>query len=367
MTNELTVVKSPVGERGIQMRTVSDLFDFAGACMQARDMIPPRFKTESHIVVACQLGMEIGMTPMASLRSIYIVNNTPTVYGDAVAALADPYLEYPPTVEWEGPEWVPGKEFKEFNDAYTCVVTVQRKGAPKPHVETLRVADCKRAGWWGKSGPWSTTPKRMMLHRCRTYAIREVAPGALMGLMTDDEARDLPKQVDAEVIDDQPETKPKSRLARVFTPEPKPEPEPGPEPKPEPEPEQEVIEAEASVVEPESTTLEAFKAQLREDAAIVAASKELDGGFVNKIIEEAFENGWGAEDVRETLLEAARQDTGEVTWTRAEILAGLKTAGADLSPAEKKQMIIDCGVESGAVKDATDEQLFEMLTKLGGA
>jgi hypothetical protein len=52
------------------------------------------------------------------------------------------------------------------------------------------VEDAKRASLWGKSGPWTQYPKRMLQLRARGFALRDAFPDILRGLVTAEEAQD---------------------------------------------------------------------------------------------------------------------------------------------------------------------------------
>jgi hypothetical protein len=54
------------------------------------------------------------------------------------------------------------------------------------------VADAKKAGLWGKTGPWTQYPKRMLQMRARGFALRDAFPDVLKGLVTAEEAQDYP-------------------------------------------------------------------------------------------------------------------------------------------------------------------------------
>jgi hypothetical protein len=54
------------------------------------------------------------------------------------------------------------------------------------------MADAKRAGLAGKSGPWSQYPARMLTLRARGFALRNAFADALRGLITAEEAQDYP-------------------------------------------------------------------------------------------------------------------------------------------------------------------------------
>jgi hypothetical protein len=131
-------------------------------------------------LLAIQHGSEIGLSPMQSLQSIAVVNGRPTIYGDAALAvcLASVVCEYvQESVDGEGDKMVA-----------TC--TAQRRGYPAPITSTFSVADAKAAGLWGKQGPWTQYPKRMLAMRARGFALRNAFADVLRGLVTAEEAQD---------------------------------------------------------------------------------------------------------------------------------------------------------------------------------
>ena len=79
------------------------------------------------------------------------------------------------------------------SDAYGYRVTAVRKG-DQAAIESFIVADAKRAKLWGKAGPWTDYPKRMLRFRARGYVLRDLFGDVLKGLRTVEEARDIPTE-----------------------------------------------------------------------------------------------------------------------------------------------------------------------------
>ena len=86
----------------------------------------------------------------------------------------------------------------------------QRKGR-KPVVAKFSVEDAKRAGLWGKTGPWQAYPKRMMQMRARGFALRDAFADVLKGLMTVEEAWDNTPLHEDENMEQPKERAPKPR------------------------------------------------------------------------------------------------------------------------------------------------------------
>jgi hypothetical protein len=145
------------------------------------DMVPKDFKGKpENCLVAMQWGMEIGMKPLQALQNIAVINGRPSLWGDALIALArqSGLCEY----------------ILEDDDGTTAFCRIKRKGEPE-QVRTFGDDDAKRAGLFGKSGPWQQYPARMRQLRARAFAIRDVFPDVLKGLHSAEESQDLPKDM----------------------------------------------------------------------------------------------------------------------------------------------------------------------------
>lgn len=144
----------------------------------------------ANILVAMQWGAELGLQTMQAMQSIAVINGRPSLWGDAVIALArsSPLCEY----------------IYESDDGTTATCKVKRRGEEE-QIRTFSVDDAKSAGLHGKGGPWTQYPKRMRQMRARAFALRDVFPDVLRGLSVAEEAQDMP-EVDmgkAEVVNRQ--------------------------------------------------------------------------------------------------------------------------------------------------------------------
>jgi hypothetical protein len=175
--------KAPIamGSRGVELRSLEDLYRFAQAV--AKTPFAPRdFTTPEAIMIAVQYGAEVGLSPMASLQGIAVVNGKPSLYGDALIGVvrASGLLE-------DFAEWVEGE-----GDERAGVCRVKRRGMPTEHVERFTVADAKAAKLHGKGGPWSQYQDRMLKFRARGFALRDQFADVLHGLISREEAEDYP-------------------------------------------------------------------------------------------------------------------------------------------------------------------------------
>jgi hypothetical protein len=170
---------------GLALQSFDDAFRFS-KMVAASEFAPKDFKGKPEsCMLAIQHGSEVGLSPMQSLQSIAVINGRPTIWGDAALALvqSSPVCEYV-------------KEYTEGQgDNLTAVCEAKRRGYPAPTVSRFSMADAKRAGLAGKSGPWSQYPERMLALRARGFALRNAFADALRGLITAEEAQDYPQPV----------------------------------------------------------------------------------------------------------------------------------------------------------------------------
>lgn len=184
---------------GLALQSFDDAFRFS-KMVAASEFAPKDFrgKPES-CMLAIQHGSEVGLSPMQSLQSIAVINGRPTIWGDAALALvqSSPVCEYVK-------EYVEGQ-----GESLTAVCEAKRRGYPAPTVSRFSMADAKRAGLAGKTGPWSQYPERMLALRARGFALRNAFADALRGLITAEEAQDYPTPVVAETPRQTVEVRPK--------------------------------------------------------------------------------------------------------------------------------------------------------------
>jgi hypothetical protein len=171
---------STVQPRGLALDTFEDAFRFS-KLVATSDFAPKDFrgKPES-CLLAIQHGAELGLSPMQSLQSIAVVNGRPSVYGDTALAVCkgSPVCEWVrETIEGEGEHMV-------------AVCQAKRRGDAQPVESRFGVAEAKKAGLWGKGGPWTQYPRRMLQMRARGFALRDAFPDVLRGLVTAEEAAD---------------------------------------------------------------------------------------------------------------------------------------------------------------------------------
>ncbi len=155
------------------------------ASLLAKSTMVPRCYHDkpSDILIAIQLGAELGLKPLQSLQNIATINGRPCIWGDAMLALVQST-----------------SVFEEINEYYdeekkAAICTVKRRNQSE-HTVVFSEEDAKKAGLWNKPNtPWITYPRRMLQMRARGFALRDKFADALGGLITAEEAQDYSVEV----------------------------------------------------------------------------------------------------------------------------------------------------------------------------
>lgn len=143
-------------------------------------LCPQAFKGRAgDCFLAMQMGAELGLSPMAALQNIAVINGRPSLWGDALLAivlvhpLCEDVIETPATAQ----------------NGWVASCEVRRRGMT-PKVRTFSMAEAQKARLWGKAGPWQDYPHRMLQMRARAFALRDSFPDALRGLSVAEEVLD---------------------------------------------------------------------------------------------------------------------------------------------------------------------------------
>lgn len=172
--------KTPIAlgeDGGIKMTSVDELMRLCRWIINSK-MAPKGIESPEAALMIIQHGAEVGLKPMQSLRGIAYINGRPSLYGDAALAVCKAHPAFENIEE----------TLDEEKELARCMI--KRKGQTEC-VRTFSVADAKRANLWGKSGPWSLYPRRMLQMRARGLAMRDSFPDALNGLSIAEESIDI--------------------------------------------------------------------------------------------------------------------------------------------------------------------------------
>ena len=155
---------------GLVVSSTTELAQLANIVYSAG--APKGINKPEQLAVIIAYGLEIGLKPMQSVASIMLVNGKPSIYGEAGLALlrSSPLLEtLDHGVEGEG-------------DKRSGWIKTKRKNDPTIRETRYTVADAQRAGIWGKAGPWTTNPERMLRWRAIGFHAKDYWSDVLCGL-----------------------------------------------------------------------------------------------------------------------------------------------------------------------------------------
>ena len=183
MTSEIIKVAEDLPRQRVSFapRNYEEALKFAQA-IAASDLAPRDFRGKpANCLIAMQMGAELGLSPMQAIQNIAVINGRPCLYGDALLAVVIGH----PAYEWH-------KETMEgTGDQRAAVFAIKRRGQDAYTVR-FSVADAKLARLWGKDGPWTTYPNRMLQMRARAWGLRDKFADALRGIQMTEEALDIP-------------------------------------------------------------------------------------------------------------------------------------------------------------------------------
>lgn len=179
---EIVTVSTGIGlnSKGVILKTYDDLAKFSDVVFKS-GLAPKSFTSPQAVMIAIQLGAEIGISPMMSIQNIAVINGIPSIYGDAMKAviLASGTCEYI-NETYEG---------TPYEDTFMAVCVSKRKGQKETR-ETFSVADAKKAGLWNKEGTWQKYPKRLLKFRARGFNLRDGWADILKGMKSFEEISD---------------------------------------------------------------------------------------------------------------------------------------------------------------------------------
>ena len=171
-------------------------------------LVPKAYQGQpANVLVAMAYGESFGMQPLQAMQSVAVVNGMPGLYGDGLLAVCRSCSDW---------EWM-----QEAIDGETAICTAKRRNEPEV-TATFSVQDAKRAQLWGKAGPWTQYPTRMLAMRARAFALRNLYADVLRGMGSAEELQDIPAETPAVQVEparidhaEQPQTKAAAILSKA--------------------------------------------------------------------------------------------------------------------------------------------------------
>lgn len=184
MSTELAQVESP---KTSAFETVSS-FEHAqrvAKMLSSSSLIPKEYQSNiQNTMIALEMAHRTGASPLMVMQNLYIVHGKPSWSSSFVIAALNSSNRF------EALRF----EVKGEGDSLECFAWTYTKGEHKERIEgpavTMKMA--KAEGWVDKNGSkWKTMPTLMIRYRAAAFFGRLYAPEITMGMLTEDEYRDI--------------------------------------------------------------------------------------------------------------------------------------------------------------------------------
>ena len=155
--------------------------------MAQSDMVPKGYKDKPQdVLLAMEYGNALNLSPLQAIQNIAVINGRPSLWGDAVLGL----VQASGNCESYAEEMIGSIG----GDDYGFKCTAKRRDNGSAFSNTFTVSHAKRAGLWGKQGPWTQYPDRMLKMRARSFTLRDAFPDVLRGIGVAEEVQDTPAE-----------------------------------------------------------------------------------------------------------------------------------------------------------------------------
>lgn len=156
--------------------------------MSKSDIIPKAFINKpANVFLAIEMAHRLGLGTMEVMQNLYVVHGTPSLSSKFLIGLAN-----------RSGRFRGGLRFDATQDGVRCYAT-DRETSEVLEV-TVTMAQAKRAGWT-KNAKYNEMGEQMLSYRAATFFVRRYCPEVMLGMMTVEEANELPRSVPLESSD----------------------------------------------------------------------------------------------------------------------------------------------------------------------
>jgi hypothetical protein len=208
----------PTGGRLIAWAQAASAANALAKSLVTTTFVPTAMRDAGDATAAILMGDELGLSPLAALRSIYVVHGTPALYARSMVALAQSH----------------GHEvWTEESTPTKVTVCGRRRGSDHVERSTWTPDRARKAGYTGNK-KYETNPEEMLYSKAAAEVARKIAADTLAGVPYSVEDLELEQAPTATV------TRSEGRRTVARAPKPEPEepafPEAEPTPAAEPQP-----------------------------------------------------------------------------------------------------------------------------------
>lgn len=166
-------------------------------------LVPMQFqKNPANCLIALEQSNRLGISPMAVMQNLYIVQGRPSFSSSFIIALINSSKKYDMELQFD--------EEEKDGKPYACTCWTELNGRRVSGIKiTMDMAD--KEGWLKKNGSkWQTIPQVMLRYRAASFFARMNCPELSIGLYSKEELDDMPKKTNTASLnsilaDDEPE------------------------------------------------------------------------------------------------------------------------------------------------------------------
>lgn len=159
--------------------------------MAGSDMVPKDYQGKpGNVLVAVQMGAELGLKPVQSLQNIAVVNGRPSIWGAGLRALI---MSSPDLVDI-------AERYDDKTETAYCEITRNINGKAIAFSGQFSRNDAEVAGLWGKN-VWKSYPKVMLGWRAFGIAATKSYADRLKGISLAEESRDIQPPITTERVE----------------------------------------------------------------------------------------------------------------------------------------------------------------------
>lgn len=178
-------------------RSASEAAVYANGLIRG-GMVPDGFKEKdgtvnpSLVAAGVLKSLELGLAPQTGLSFLIPLRGRFTIWGDGAQGLVmKSGLLRDIKVEQIGKAFDRDTTaIAKWPNDYGYRVTMWRHGVESPVISEFTVRDARMASLWGKAGPWTQYPDRMLFNRARAFGQRDLFADCLVGLQIHEEVAD---------------------------------------------------------------------------------------------------------------------------------------------------------------------------------
>jgi hypothetical protein len=152
------------------------------AMIHKSGLAPDHFNSPEKVLVAMQMAQELGLPPMTALKSMYVVNGTPSLFGDLPLAVVQKsgLMESISELWFDVNDVLIHKDNKNADaEVHRAECTVKRFGM-EPVTRSFSLKEARTAGL--DKNVYLKYRKRMLQMRARSWALKDAFPDILNGI-----------------------------------------------------------------------------------------------------------------------------------------------------------------------------------------